>query len=245
MFTDIYTIVWKEFKEIFLQRGSLRGGMATLLILIFVVGVFLPLQSGRQWVESPVGLIAWSWLPLFLVMSTIADTIAGERERHTLETLLASRLSDRAILLGKLAASVLYGWGTAMAAVLVGALTVNVTVHAGTILFYPPLLFAGVAVVSLLAALLMACIGILVSLNAETVRQAYQRLSIGFLAIWFVPILGLQIMPQAWRATLLQSLNGVDPLRVVLIFAVVLIVADAALLGVAFSRFQRSKLVLD
>ena len=36
----------------------------------------------------------------------IADGIPGERERHTLETLLASRLSDRSILLGKVMAAV-------------------------------------------------------------------------------------------------------------------------------------------
>jgi ABC-type Na+ efflux pump permease subunit len=40
----------------------------------------------------------------------ITDSIAGERERQTLETLLASRLPDRAILLGKVAAITLLGW---------------------------------------------------------------------------------------------------------------------------------------
>ena len=64
----------------------------------------------------------------------IADSFAGERERHTLETLLASRLSDRAILFGKIAACIAYGWLMAMLCVLVGTITENVSHWEGQVL---------------------------------------------------------------------------------------------------------------
>ncbi|NMB88377.1 MAG: ABC-2 type transporter, partial [Chloroflexi bacterium] len=111
MFTDIVTIIHKEWKEIFIQRGSARSGWASVLVILGVVGVLMPLQSGREWLENPLLTVVWSWLPIFLTIHMVTDAIAGERERHTLETLLASRLSDLAIILGKLGAAVLYGWG--------------------------------------------------------------------------------------------------------------------------------------
>ena len=54
MIGDIWTIIWKEAKEILLQRGNLRGGWFGLLIFVGVFGIFMPLQSGPSWVESPI-----------------------------------------------------------------------------------------------------------------------------------------------------------------------------------------------
>jgi len=68
----------------------------------------------------------WAWVPLFLVMGVIAYSFAGDRERHTLETLLASRLSNRAILLGKIAAAVGYALRVTLLSLAAGLVTVNV-----------------------------------------------------------------------------------------------------------------------
>jgi ABC-2 type transport system permease protein len=114
MIADVWTVIWKEWRELLRQRESMRGGVLRLLIFVGVFGIFLPLQVGREWINSPKLLMLWAWVPLFLVSSVVADGFAGERERHTLETLLASRLSDRAILFGKLGAALSYGFGLAM-----------------------------------------------------------------------------------------------------------------------------------
>ena len=244
MITDILTVLWKEFKEIFLQRGSLRGGFFSVLLLLFVVGVFLPFQVGRAWVENPLFLITWSWLPLFLVMGVVADSVAGERERHTLETLLASRLPERAILFGKLGAAVLYAWGTTAAGMLLALATVNVTAHSGSLLLYPLPIAVGGLLLSLQGSLLMACLGILVSLRAETVRQAYQRLSAGFLILWFVPMLGLQFMPAEAKAGMISALSDMEATSVILAVGLFLCVIDGVLLALLLSRFNRQRLVL-
>ncbi|HEY5573791.1 MAG TPA: hypothetical protein VIK64_12300, partial [Anaerolineales bacterium] len=78
MIADIWTIVWKESKEILLQRGNLRGGWVGLLVFIGVFGIFMPLQSGPDWVESPAGLFVWGWVPFLLVSGVVADSFAGE-----------------------------------------------------------------------------------------------------------------------------------------------------------------------
>src|SRR5438045_4186121 len=99
MATDLSTVIWKEWKEFLSQRSTLLS----MLVFLVIFAVLLPYQAGAGWVESPLGVVNLLFMPLFFVLTVIADAFAGERERHTLDTLLASRLSDRAILFGKLA----------------------------------------------------------------------------------------------------------------------------------------------
>jgi len=145
MIRDVATVARKEWQEALLVRGAFRGVLWNSLVFLGIFGVLLPLQAGREWVESPFGLMMWAWVPLFMVTGLIADSFAGERERHTLETLLASRLPDRAILFGKLAAALAYAWGLAAGALLLSLLSVNVVYGRGELLFYPAGMFLGAA----------------------------------------------------------------------------------------------------
>ena len=106
---DLRTVLWKELHEIPRQSSGRRGGPMGILVTIGIIGVFLPLQAGLRFLNpSQLGIIIV--LPVMLILAVIADSFAGERERHTLETLLASLLSDRAILFGKIVAAVSWGW---------------------------------------------------------------------------------------------------------------------------------------
>ena len=105
--SDLLTMMWKEWKDLLFQ-GGWRAWIRPVL-LVGILGVYLPLQAGLQWLDlSPLELFVVLWIPFFVIISFIGDAIAGERERHTLETLLASRISDRAILLGKVIVTVGY-----------------------------------------------------------------------------------------------------------------------------------------
>jgi len=245
MLADVWTIVWKEWKELLAASSGFRGGRLGVLIFVGVFGVFLPLQSGRAWVDSPIGLLYWAWVPLFLVNSVIADSFAGERERRTLETLLASRLSDRAILLGKMAAAVSYGWGLSLVGIVLGLITVNVTSADGTLLLYPPGIGLGIALLSLLTSCLVAGAGVLISLRAATVRQAAQTVSIAVMLLLFVPIFGLQALPLELRINLAKIAMGIETTQAVLAASGILAVLDVALFLAASSRFQRAKLILS
>ena len=104
--SDILTMLWKELKDVLFQGGW--RSLIRPLIVIGMMGIYLPLQLGPQWVDlTPLAMLLLLWIPFFVIISVIGDIIAGERERHTLETLLASRMPDRAILLGKVVAIVL------------------------------------------------------------------------------------------------------------------------------------------
>jgi ABC-2 type transport system permease protein len=243
---DVWTVLWKEWKQLTLRqgRGLGRGLLGTLMIPL-VFGIFLPWQTGREWVTSPAVLIYWAWVPLFLVSSVVADSFAGERERHTLEALLASRLSDRAILLGKLAAAVSYGWGVTMVSLLLGLVTVNLAHGRGELLLYPAEIAAGIVLLSFLGAGLMASIGVLVSLRSPTVRQAQQVMSLATMALLFGVIYGFRALPPALQEALLRPLLRVGATQVVLLAATVLILLDVVFLVAAIARFQRARLTLD
>ncbi len=245
MLSDILTIIRKEWKEMFLRRGSARSGLMNLLIIFGLIGVFMPLQSGPGWLTDPIGLIIWCWVPVFLALSMVTDAFAGERERHTLETLLASRLSDRAILFGKIGAAVCYAWSVSIVSMLTGALAVNIAFPGEGFRFYPLPFFVSALAISLLAAALFSSLGVLVSLRAETARQAYQRLSVVMLVLWLLPTIGLQFLPEKLGARLFSRLQYVNFQNLLIIIIVVLLAANVALILAAMARFQRAKLILD
>lgn len=245
MIGDVLTVVWKEWRELLQVGGTVRGGRLSLVILVAVFGIFLPLQSGAEWVQSPVTVFYWGWVPLMLVGSAVADSFAGERERHTLETLLASRLPDSAILLGKMAAAISYGWGLVLVMLALSLVTVNVAVRSGPWLLFPWRFAVGAPLMALLGAGLAATAGVLVSLRAPTVRQAAQTLNVGVLLLVFIPVLGMQALPDAWQAQTGAWALSVGADGLLWASALLLALLDLALLAAAFARFRRSRLVLD
>jgi ABC-2 type transport system permease protein len=242
---DLLTVAWKEWRELLQLGGSHRGGKFSLAILVGVFGVLLPLQSGAEWVQSPATVFYWGWVPLMLVGGAVADSFAGERERHTLETLLASRLPDRAILLGKMAAAVAYGWGLVLAMLVLSLVTVNLSAPSGGLLMFPWRFAVGAPLMALLGAGLAASAGVLVSLRAPTVRQAAQTLNVGVLLLVFVPVLGLQALPEAWQAQVGAWALSVGVDGMLWPAAAALGGLDLVLLAAAFARFKRARLVLD
>lgn len=236
--SDILTMMWKESKDMFFQRGWKAWILP--VFLIGVLGVYLPLQSGLQWLNlSPVAIFANIWIPFFIIISYIGDAIAGERERHTLETLLASRIGDRAILLGKVIMTVGYAWGMALVGLLLGLVLVNLFHGHGTWTFYHPFdLFLEVLVLTLLCCLLGTSAGVLISLRSATVRQAQQILGIGTLVLIFAGVLALQALPEDFISSLSYS-------QAMFLFIAVIAVLDVILLGLSLASFQRSRLILD
>jgi ABC-2 type transport system permease protein len=183
-------------------------------------------------------------VPLILIGFTIPESFAGERERHTLETLLASRLPDRAILFGKLTLAIGVGWGMTLASLLVGLMVANLFHWTGELQMYRlDVLLSNVAL-SLLLSCLMANLGILVSLRAKSTQGAQQAL----VSILLVPLMVLQIVPMLLlsvipngRAILEQWLS-VDLLQIMAAITAILIAANAGLLLIVMARFQRARL---
>ena len=235
--SDILTMLWKESKDVLFQGGW--RSLIRPLIVIGIMGIYLPLQLGSQWVDlTPLAMLLLLWIPFFVIISFIGDIIAGERERHTLETLLASRMPDRAILLGKVVAIVLYAWGMSVFSLLLGLVLVNLLRTQGNWMFYPLDLFVDALVLSLLVGVLAASAGVLISLKVATVRQAQQILSIGTIVFVFGIVFVLKAIP----ANVFSSLTYAQFLLITIAFIALL---DAILLGLSLISFQRSRLILS
>lgn len=246
MIADIMTMLWKEWKEILLQRSAGGGGARQPLIIVAVVGIFVPLRMGPSHffgVQIPMIL---TFLSAVAISVVVAEAFAGERERHTLETLLASRLSDQAILFGKFGACVGYGWLIAIATALVGIVTVNAANWHGQILmFHDTASWLGLILGPPLLGAAVSSAGVFVSLHAATVRQAQQTLGVGLMVLIFGAIFGYGALPAEWKARLMQIAFGWSLTELILAAAGVVLLIDVALVLTAMARFQRSKLVLD
>jgi ABC-2 type transport system permease protein len=236
--SDLLTMMWKESKELLFQRGWKAWILP--VFLVGILGAFLPWQVGLQWLEiSPIAIFAILWIPFFVIISFIGDAIAGERERHTLETLLASRISDRAILLGKVIMTVGYAWGMALVSLVLGLVLVNLLHGDESWTFYHPfVLFLEVLVLSLLCNLLGTSAGVLISLRSATVKQAQQILGVGTLVLIFAGVSALQALPAGFISSLSYS-------QAMFLFIAVIAVLDAVLLGLSLVSFKRSRLILS
>jgi ABC-2 type transport system permease protein len=237
--------MWKEWREL-RQSGSRTTGFRMLIVGLALFGLLLPLQGGREWVTEGGALIAWVIAPTVLIMQTIADSFAGERERHTLETLLATRLSEWTILLGKLLTPLLWAWAVGQLLILVSLITSNIAFGQGELLLFSPAMTLAGMGFGLLVSSLLALAGVLLSLRAESVRQAQQSLAlawIGLVIVYFVLVV-LTIMALSFLGVPVQAwveAGNLTPL--VLGAAGVLALLDGVLLALALRRFRRTRLL--
>ncbi|NNK48185.1 MAG: ABC transporter permease subunit, partial [Gemmatimonadetes bacterium] len=150
--SDILTVARKELREI-VGGGSGRKVLFRELFFVFLFGVFFPLSQSDAWRSGAVPTVFVFMIPLFLAGPYIADTFAGERERKTLETLLATRLPDSSIYLGKILAVCTYAWAVTQLIVLASLVALNLAgggaaarVQAGGWFVYPASVWAAALV---------------------------------------------------------------------------------------------------
>jgi len=245
MIGDITTVITKEWREFFSSGGDRRSGLIVLVIIAAILGVYLPFRNGQAWITSPFMVLSYSiYLPLILVINTIADSIAGERERHTLETLLASRLSDRAIILGKLGAVVGYALAFTVITALIAMVAANLSGGGSSFQVYPIGVFGSIVAFALLFSLLLSSVGVLVSLRASSVRQAQLAMSAALIVVILLPLLIYSTLSDTMRQQFNSWIASANWATVGEI-AVVLILIDVIVIAVVILRFQRSRLILS
>ena len=245
MSNDILTIMWKEAKGLLRYSDSRWKGIAILVTPIALFGILFPIQFREEWLTGGWSLGVSFFTPLMLITSTIAESFAGERERHTLETLLASRLPDRAILFGKLLVSILFAWGMTLLLLFVSLVVVNLFDGKSGFQGYQANILWLDILGSLLAAGFVSGLGILISLRSATVQSASQSLMVmlilPFLLLQGVVFLLPIFLPKAAIQAILDRLNFNNIMMVIL---AAMLAADVILFLGAVSRFQRSRLIL-
>ncbi len=244
MIADIRTMIWKELKEIYSIVMGTKGAKVGIGITFLIFAVFFPINFGADLgSDNPFIMFFAIWLPLVWVSTIIADSFAGERERKTLETLLASRLSDQAILFGKIGAALLYGWCMMVTLYLTSLLVCNLTNLEEAPIFPSLSFFAGTLIMGLLGSLLASAMGVLFSLRATTVKQAQQSMSLVVMGFYFLPFLGGMLLPESWRKPVFETLKTMDAATIVICVIVFLALVNCVLIAAAIARFKRPRLL--
>lgn len=240
MVKDTATVLRKELREILFPDGRLQGGAKNSLVIVALAGLLFPLQTGPRWFTSWLSVYS-ACFPVIMVVNYAADGFAGERERHTLETLLATRLDERAIVFGKILAVVLYGWALVLACQPVTVAALNIANRQNGFIFYRPAILLAIIVLGALVSLLLCSIGLFVSLTAPTVRAAGQRMLVPFLLIFALPgALPLLARRMHWE----RATANLTPGTVVTAVAIACLVLSAATIFLVLTRFTRERAVL-
>ncbi|MEA3190897.1 MAG: type transport system permease protein [Thermoplasmata archaeon] len=252
--SDVGTVVWKEWREHFLRRGRPSRTVVAALVMVALFGLiapiavivitsrFLPIGAVVSALAT-AGLFAAAFQGLVVTSSLIIDAFAGERERHTLETLLAGPLPDRAILVGKILAIQLFVAASAFLEVLVQQ-TVGLVLLGLPAFGYAPILLAG-PILAVLVGLLVGGAGAIVGMRVATVKNGQQIMAYLLIPFYLLPSFGGMLLTQtpAGRA-IVRYQDAVGPVLFLLTIMAVLAAADALLLLAARRAFRRDRLLL-
>ncbi len=238
--SDIKTILWKEMKSWLRYQGS-RSRTIMTLISPLIIAIYFPIQMESEWTETYWPLLMAFLVPTMIAGLTVPDSFAGEKERNTLPTLLASRLPDRAILFGKMIFGIVTSWIVGLIMLVVALVVVNIAASEGQLLFYAPKVLLAYLGISLLMATVTTGAGVLISMRSETAQEASQLL---------ISILLMPPMLLAVGATTMLMGNGdfienLDGDVILLVVAGVLLAGSIGLTLAAMRRFRRARLVFD
>jgi ABC-2 type transport system permease protein len=238
---DILTVMRKERNALFVQPRS-RYRLAMTFLVPLGLSIWMPWEAGPDWFQDflPSLIISFA-LPLLLVGTMVPDSFAGERERKTLETLLASRLPDRAILFGKLTMAIAYGWVAAIVALVIGFVVANATHWTGEIGFYEPLVLLADLCLGFLISTLAASAGVLISLRAKSVQEAQQLLTTSI----FLPPMIAGFVAWGVLGRVAGPPPSIDAGLVVAIGLAVIAALCVILVWLAVRRFRRDRLIAD
>lgn len=246
---DVFTVIWKEWRDLTgdLRRKPLVYKLAALLIPL-AMGVMLPLASQGDWATGGMSYIYWIGVPFVFITQMVADSFAGERERHTLETLLASRLPDHAIYFGKLLTPVVVIWGLVQLWMLYTLIPLNIAYgQDGLLIFDLDTLALGMGA-SFVLCLVMSASGTLASLHAPTVQTAQVRMGMFSFVLMMLPMLGvvfLLVLPSAQQQAFIDTLKPVGGEGIILIITVIALVLSAITIWIGVRQFHRNSLILD
>ena len=239
MTADIATVMWKEWRTLLGGRSRRQLAMTAGMLLLF--GAYLPWSAGSEWAGD-----VWIFAVAGAVVAAsilVPDAIAGERERHTLATLLASRLPDRAILFGKLGFALMIS--VALTVVLMAVSLVVANIKAGELFFYSPdVLFTDLGFTIALAAF-TCTLGVFISLRSRTVQEAQQLLGVLMLVPpMLVTLVGTAIGAAGGPPPAIRDLlASLDLTTMLLVIGAIVVLVDVALAIAAARTFRRDRLI--
>jgi len=236
---------WDDIKSTLFSSHNLQPGIWPILLFCVAFGIYEPLREGFDWIQSPIMVFSLSVLVPFIVIGFISPySFVGERKRRTLEPLLATPVSDQAILFGKIGIAVLYGWGISFVSMFLGLFSLFFST--GKLLLYPLGIAIPTLLLSLFFSLLVAIIGTNSSLYAKTLLEAQNNLGMALFIPVVLPAFFVgPFMPEAWKVIIFQVVAQLGTTNLLLIFMVLLFMVDNLSMFIALRRFHRKLLIFE
>jgi len=224
------------------QLARRMGGTTGMLIYAFALvalGVLLPWRLSFDFLDAMI-LLAYAWLPALIVAPVVAESFAGDRERAQIPATYEER---RQLLYARVTAGALYGWVSALLALVMGLATVNLSFTRW--ILPPPLLTFDLALMSLAVSVGAAGIAAAVSVKARSAKYAKRTLRQGFLLLLVLVIYYSRFMPVEWkrRVTVPEALPGFT--EFVVVVSVVLLGLSADLIKLALNRGEDTEIRLN
>ncbi len=217
----ILTVARKELLELFGDHHSLRGALIQATAVFLLVGVIVPALDSSIWIDAAAPVLLYVLFPAAIASIIAADAFAGERERRTLETLLATPVRERDVFAGKTLAAVSVSLIVSLAS-FIAAAAITQTL--------PSLAFAAALLCGAIATpLLMASIAVTISAHIAVARSAQQMASIAFMVVI------------AASASMLEQFGPLSPMLLLRVDVLVAIAA-LAILATAARSFRRDRL---
>ncbi len=157
---------------------------------------------------SYIMLIIVSMMPIIITSVIASETIAGEKERKTIESLLASPLGESEIVTAKIISSFIPSMAASFLSVISFSIVMDILLypHVGRIFFPEIMTIIVLFVISPLITILAVELLIMISTRVSTVRDANQLggiiliplilIILGFLTLYlFNSVLGLILTP--------------------------------------------------
>lgn len=226
------TMLWKEAAELVGNRRALRVYAMAILIMSLLPALTRP--RGMPPGIAAVMLLGYTVFSSVVVAAQAApDLVLRERAGRTLETLLASRLSDAAIFGGKVTMAVALGWSAALLTAAVQLVALNLRASGAPWQWSYLLLTQGREALFFgvpLLCIYLGTVGSFVAMRVGDQRPAYTvtMLSAGLL------VLPVALHLVAFRFTPAGVGEAIGALAVV----------DLLLVALAVRFFRRSQLIL-
>jgi ABC-2 type transport system permease protein len=225
--TIALSVLRKEVLEIVGDRHSFRGALVQAAIVIGTTGVLVPLTGARVWADASALGVLYMFFPAVVAATVAADAFAGERERRTLETLLASPAPTGAIFAGKTGAAVLAALTVSVLSLAASGAVSLARGTAGPSLGAIAVCVAGAAATSFLT----AAIAVVISVHVPVARSAQQAVSM------------VAMVLAVATGEVLQSLRLAPTPAVLLRVDLVLAALGLATLAVAARLFRPHRLI--
>jgi len=243
MLHDIRTIIWKEFKDIYHLTNTFEFKLKTLFFLI-LFGIAFPFWKGEEILYSDSISIIWLGMILISNIQLSIGSFVSERENYSFETLLASRLPDKAIIWGKLLSYTIFSYIYIILFTLLNVSTLIIIIKAqvSNINYstFPAKNLYFILLTCFLGALFSSAVGMFLSLKAKNWDQAQNNIRTGYVFI----IISLVIV-----YNIIKSLNGYiadvqNSCTFIKFMTSFYIIAILFVLLLIFRKFKRPNLII-